>query len=304
MPINETILKNRKYRQCIDNTPGNKRWNRYSFWTHASDVEFNDGQNLQNKLGSFKGVTTNENQTAGYAADVTLVKSIKNSLTQLITSVSNLVNSINSRLGGLSFYEDSNGKWIVGADSVPKKLGSGGLEGLKKVVFKQGSFHSGTPISKTVSSNGNTVTIVRDTSASLPEGEANWNTFLEKYGIGTSVTEVSHAVDWAGGDVSHCVLGPKIDMSKMFPNDYQDWKEENFLFVMMDWTIYCSHGDQNNLSIIQDKQMCSQKECTYNPSAGTLIFPKCYPSAYESDNGGTGGNIGATINHYEIWIIS
>ncbi len=135
MPINETILKNRKYRQCIDNTPGNKRWNRYSFWTHASDVEFNDGQNLQNKLGSFKGVTTNENQTAGYAADVTLVKSIKNSLTQLITSVSNLVNSINSRLGGLSFYEDSNGKWIVGADSVPKKLGSGLEDMDKKAIY-------------------------------------------------------------------------------------------------------------------------------------------------------------------------
>ena len=138
MPINETILKNRKYRHCIDSTPGNKRWNRYSFWTHASDVEFNDGRNLQDKLGSFKGVTTNENQTAGYAADVTLVKSVKNSLSQLITSLTNLVNGINTRLGGLRFYEDSNGKWVVGADSVPKKLGSGGLDGIKKIVYKQG----------------------------------------------------------------------------------------------------------------------------------------------------------------------
>lgn len=134
MPINETILKNRKYRHCIDSTPGNKRWNRYSFWTHASDVEFNDGRNLQDKLGSFKGVTTNENQTAGYAADVTLVKSVKNSLSQLITSLTNLVNSINTRLGGLRFYEDSNGKWVVGADSVPKKLGSGGLGSEELIV--------------------------------------------------------------------------------------------------------------------------------------------------------------------------
>lgn len=296
MPINETILKNRKYRHCIDSTPGNKRWNRYSFWTHASDVEFNDGRNLQDKLGSFKGVTTNENQTAGYAADVTLVKSMKNSLSQLITSLTNLVNSINTRLGGLRFYEDSNGKWVVGADSVPKKLGSGGLDGIKKIVYKQGRFNSGKPISKTVSNDGNTITIIRDYSA----GSAD----LASYGIDTARTEVSSDTDWAGGTISHCVIGPKIDVSKMFPNDYHDWKAENFLFIMMDWTIFCSHGSQNNLSIIEDKQMCNQKECTYNASTGTLIFPKCYPYAYESDNGGTGGSIQPTINHYEIWIIS
>lgn len=29
-----------------------------------------------------------------------------------------------SDLGGLSFYEDATGKYVVGADSVPKKLGS------------------------------------------------------------------------------------------------------------------------------------------------------------------------------------
>ena len=31
---------------------------------------------------------------------------------------------LNSDLGGLSFFEDSTGKYVVGADSVPKKLGS------------------------------------------------------------------------------------------------------------------------------------------------------------------------------------
>ena len=31
---------------------------------------------------------------------------------------------LNSDLGGLSFYEDNTGKYVVGADSVPKKLGS------------------------------------------------------------------------------------------------------------------------------------------------------------------------------------
>ena len=32
--------------------------------------------------------------------------------------------TINDKFGGLSFYEDATGKYVVGADSVPKKLGS------------------------------------------------------------------------------------------------------------------------------------------------------------------------------------
>lgn len=125
MAINETLYTGRKFRQCIDNTPGNKKWNVFSWWTKAKDVEFEDGTTAETKLGAFKGVTTNENQTAGYAADVTLLKSVKTHLSNLITSLTNLVNSINYRLGGLRFYEDSTGKYVVGADSVPKKLGSG-----------------------------------------------------------------------------------------------------------------------------------------------------------------------------------
>ena len=125
MAIQETIKTGRKYRKCIDNTSCNKKWERYSFWSKASDVEFNDGTTVENKMGSFKGVTTNENQSAGYAADVTLLKSIKTALTNSITSVSN-------RLGGMRFYEDSTGKYVIGADSVPKKLGE--LEFLVKKV--------------------------------------------------------------------------------------------------------------------------------------------------------------------------
>jgi hypothetical protein len=35
---------------------------------------------------------------------------------------------LNDRFGGLRFYEDATGKYVVGADSVPKKLGSAELE--------------------------------------------------------------------------------------------------------------------------------------------------------------------------------
>ncbi len=134
MAIKETIYLHRKHRVCIGNSGAQKMWNRYSFWTHASDVEFDDGSTLDSKISNIKGITKNIDAGAGYAADVSLVKSIRDSLKSLIDNLSNVVNNINNRLGGLRFYEDSNGKWVVGADSVPKKLGSG-LEGLKENVL-------------------------------------------------------------------------------------------------------------------------------------------------------------------------
>lgn len=125
MSIIETIYKHRKHRVCVGNNGVQKIWNRYSFWTHASDVEFDDGSTLEEKISNVKGATNDINAEAGYAADVSLVRSIRDALKNLIDGLSNAVNGINNRLGGLTFYEDSNGKWVVGADSVPKKLGSG-----------------------------------------------------------------------------------------------------------------------------------------------------------------------------------
>lgn len=80
--VNEEIVTGRVKRRLIDKAA--KRWQRLSYWTKASDVEFNDGKTAEEK-----------------------------------------VTSIDQKLGGLTFYEDEDGKkWVVGADSVPKKLGS------------------------------------------------------------------------------------------------------------------------------------------------------------------------------------
>lgn len=48
MAINEEIVTGRKFRKCID--VANKLWQRISFWTMASDVEFDDGKNAEEKL--------------------------------------------------------------------------------------------------------------------------------------------------------------------------------------------------------------------------------------------------------------
>lgn len=110
MAINETSVDGKKYRQKT--TDG---WKWYSFITKAKDILFGDGEdannNLETNLGSFKGITTSTNVTeTGYAADATVVS------------------DLNRSLGGMSFYEDEDGnKYVVGADSVPKKLGSGSI---------------------------------------------------------------------------------------------------------------------------------------------------------------------------------
>ena len=50
MAISEIILKGRKHRFCYDSTPGAKKWYRLSYWTHASDVEFDNGMNLDEQM--------------------------------------------------------------------------------------------------------------------------------------------------------------------------------------------------------------------------------------------------------------
>lgn len=67
------------------------------------------------------GVANNDTTTEeGFVADARIVKTHGDE-----------IDVINTNLGGLKFYEDSDGnKYAVGADSVPKKLGSG------KIVLK------------------------------------------------------------------------------------------------------------------------------------------------------------------------
>lgn len=52
MAINEQIIIGRKFRKLIDESTG--LWQRISFWTKASDVEFNDGKNAEEKISDMK----------------------------------------------------------------------------------------------------------------------------------------------------------------------------------------------------------------------------------------------------------
>ncbi len=86
MAVNEQIVTGRKFRKLIDEAT--KLWQRISFWTKSSDVEFNDGENAETKLGAIKGITTDTNVTIpGYAADMTVVNELYGNLDELKKSV-------------------------------------------------------------------------------------------------------------------------------------------------------------------------------------------------------------------------
>lgn len=122
--INEQIVTGRAHRVLIDKVA--KLWQRISFWTKASDVEFNDGNTAETKVGAIKGITTDLNTTeTGYAADMT-------ALTQLYSEIIGVLNSWKASLhitqtvlnsdGSIAYYYTDTGgdtpfKWNPRTDA-------------------------------------------------------------------------------------------------------------------------------------------------------------------------------------------
>lgn len=97
MAINETIVTGRKFRKCID--AATKAWQRISFWTKSSDVEFEDGKNAETKLGAIDGITDSlEDTSSRMAASAKAVSTLNNNLDQLKKSVSDGKSSIASAI--------------------------------------------------------------------------------------------------------------------------------------------------------------------------------------------------------------
>ena len=105
MAVNETIVTGRKFRKCID--AATKAWQRISFWTKSSDVEFEDGKNAETKLGAIDGITDSLEDTSSRLA-----------------ASAKAISTLNNNLGGCQLTQEGEDFYIVGADSVRKKLGS------------------------------------------------------------------------------------------------------------------------------------------------------------------------------------
>jgi hypothetical protein len=84
--MTENIVTGKKFRILTDAT--NKIYDRISFWTKASDVEFNDGGTAESKLGSISGVTDSLTSTSSsIAASAAAVKGLNDKITELSTSL-------------------------------------------------------------------------------------------------------------------------------------------------------------------------------------------------------------------------
>ena len=79
--VNEQIVTGRKFRKLIDET--NKLWQKISFWTKASDVEFDNGMTAEIKLGAIDGITDSLASTSSrIAASAKSVATLNNHLAQ------------------------------------------------------------------------------------------------------------------------------------------------------------------------------------------------------------------------------
>ena len=82
----ENIVTGKKYRILKDATQ--KVWDVISFWTKAKDVEFNDGQNAETKVGSIQGITSGLTTTSSnIAASASAVKELNDKITQLNSDI-------------------------------------------------------------------------------------------------------------------------------------------------------------------------------------------------------------------------
>lgn len=64
-------------------------WNKLSFWTKASDVNFNDSKTAEQKVGAIDGISSDENSnSSSYAASTELVQGLTGENTIITISTS------------------------------------------------------------------------------------------------------------------------------------------------------------------------------------------------------------------------
>lgn len=101
------------------------------------------------------------------------------------------IEGINSDLGGLSFFEDPTGKYVVGADSVPKKLGSSTIKGHLMAGRTRGGAGIGEITYNSIPSGSS----IKISNLSLPYGTNNAITFYVKVnGVSVLTTNGNYTI--------------------------------------------------------------------------------------------------------------
>ena len=83
MAINEQIVTGRKFRRLKNEET--KLWERLSIWKKAVDVEFNDGNNAETKVGAISGITDSLTSTSSnIVASAKAIKTLNDKITALM----------------------------------------------------------------------------------------------------------------------------------------------------------------------------------------------------------------------------
>ena len=215
--MSETIVTGKKYRILTD--VAQKVWQRVSFWTKSSDVEFDDGKTAETKVGAISGITDS------------LVSTSSN-----IAASAKAVSELNGNLGGCSFLQEGNDFYIVGADSVQKKLGSNpyllGSEYTENWGFNV-TTHNRTPssIGTYISTNEPIdITYVRKITAKL--GIVNNGNAICYCGMGISKTQpTSFATAKANEIKEEFSSGMTGDISRLFELNVSGYSGKYYPFI-------------------------------------------------------------------------
>lgn len=199
MAINETISKGNKYRRLKDNV--NKVWQRISFWTAASDVEFDNGQTAQEALGNITGITDSlTSNSSAVAASANAVSQLNSKITSFQVGVNALYeklvalgvtptdNSLSAITNAMQKVNDNayNGGYQTGYN---QGYSSGTNDGVS-APLSQGVTISGTRFSATIAKKGScilfgvcdknwgmgTISVSNGSATKLHEGHGNSNT--------------------------------------------------------------------------------------------------------------------------------
>lgn len=164
----------------LKSTMGGKR--RYTMTDNSDGTKTLEDATQYEKVGSnFGAADINKTNTAvNAAADASKIIDNVNDIkanTQAGYMMGALAGKqLISDLGGLSFYEDSSGKYVVGADSVPKKLGSVPIKG----HLKAGRTRGGAGVGEITFYDIPKGTSIKISNLSLPYGPNNTINFYVK----------------------------------------------------------------------------------------------------------------------------
>lgn len=115
-------IKSRKYYRVHNGTD----WDRMHFVTDANSVDANDGDNMETKVGAFKGITTSTNVTEeGYAADATTVAALNDSLASVYASLNNVMSKLEAAFPkSWSIFDTTLANWSVSSGTMAFNSGN------------------------------------------------------------------------------------------------------------------------------------------------------------------------------------